>query len=129
VVDIAVFPFTPYPGSELHKELREQNLFPEEGETYDLLMAANLNNNYRMPKSWNEYVSDRQLRLLLIGGTLLFYGTQYLLRPWRLLASGARIIGNNPLTLTERVLYNLVRRFRRMGRGVAPEATSPQAIS
>jgi radical SAM superfamily enzyme YgiQ (UPF0313 family) len=118
--DVGIFPFTPYPGSQLHDELRAKNAFPPDGEEYDLLMAANLNNNYMHPRSWNEYVSDGQLRMLLITGAVLFYSTQFLFRPWRFLGFMKRVISMNPSTNGERVLVNLFQRFKKLSPASRP---------
>ncbi len=111
--DIGVFPFAPYPGSELHKMLAAKGAFPPDGDAYDRFLAATINNDYRNVRSWNEYLSDRQLQLMVVGAEVMFYCAQYALRPWRLAAMVVRLVTNNPVTNVERVLYNHADRFRR----------------
>jgi len=112
--DIAIFPFAPYPGSELQRELAARGMFPPEGDEYDRMLAANLNNNYSKPNSWNEYISDGQLRMLLVGGSMMFYALQYLFRPWRLIGTAKRLATDNPVTFLERVASNLLQRLMLM---------------
>jgi radical SAM superfamily enzyme YgiQ (UPF0313 family) len=125
--DIAIFPFAPYPGSELQRELSEKGMFPPEGDEYDRMLASNLNNNYSRPKSWNEYVSDSQLRMLLVGGSLMFYVLQYAFRPWRLIATATRLLTDSPSTLIERVMSNALHRLLLMKPNSAPD-TAAHAI-
>jgi anaerobic magnesium-protoporphyrin IX monomethyl ester cyclase len=108
--DVGVFPFTPYPGSALHDKLRSEGVFPSDSHEYDALLASNLNSDYLNAKSWNRNLGDRQLRAMLIGGTLLFYGSQYAFRPWRLAVTLGRVARGAPVTFMERVLYSLVER-------------------
>jgi anaerobic magnesium-protoporphyrin IX monomethyl ester cyclase len=112
--DIGVFPFAPYPGSALHDFLRARHAFPPEGPEYDQMLLRNCNNDYWHPRSWNEYVSNRQLRLLLIGGSALFYLSQYAFRPWRAIESIGRLAMGRPVTFMERVVANSLGRVRLM---------------
>lgn len=112
--DVAVYPFVPYPGSEFHEQLRATRGFPPEGDEYDQFLAFNCNNNYLGVRSWNEFLSDRQLKLLCSGAMLLFYGLQYLIRPWRLAASVFRVMTSRPTTLLERILDTFLSRQKRM---------------
>jgi len=117
--DIGVFPFAPYPGSALHDLLRARHAFPPEGPEYDRMLLANGTNDYWSPRSWNEQLSDRQLRLLLIGASALFYLSQYVLRPWRAAESIRRLATGRPITFIERVVANSLGRIRFMVGGKA----------
>lgn len=112
--DVGVFPFAPYPGSQLHDDLKAEGAFPDEGEAYDLMLAGNINNNYRSIRSWNKNMSSLQLQSAIIGGAMLFYGCQYLFRPWRLFSSIRRLAAAAPVTFLERVTYTGAMRVRRM---------------
>ncbi|MCC6142292.1 MAG: radical SAM protein [Candidatus Hydrogenedentes bacterium] len=118
--DVGVFPFAPYPGSEMHDELRQRGAFPESPEAYEMVLAANLNNNYGRPRSWNERLSDAQLRNVIVGTTVIFYLAQYTFRPQRLALTVYRLVAGQPITLMERVLANLLRRAPKMTPRVAP---------
>lgn len=110
VNDVAVYPFVPYPGSELHEQLRLTAGYPPEGDAYDLFLAHNCKDNYTGVRSWNESLSDFQLRLLCTVASMLFYLCQYAVRPWRLLATLFRIAASKPATLLERTVDTFVRR-------------------
>jgi len=129
--DIGVFPFVPYPGCALHDQLRARGAFPPEGPEYDRVLLGNGSNDYWRPRSWNESLSDRQLRVLLIGASLLFYVSQYSLRPWRVAQSIARLARRRPITFIERVTANSLGRIRFMlrrgPRSVADRPRLPQA--
>ena len=128
--DIGVFPFAPYPGSVLHDLLRARHAFPPDGPEYDRMLLANGTNDYWSPRSWNEYISDRQLQLLLIGASALFYLSQYALRPWRAAGSIGRLATGRPITFIERVVTNSLGRIRFMFGGKvalsAPIASAAQ---
>lgn len=109
--EVAVFPFTPYPGSELYRKLRKEGAFPTDHHAYDLVLANNLNSNYRSPRSWNEHLSSAQLRMLLVGSSLLFYALQYTFHPARVVSTCRRVLTSKPKTLIERVLMNYYKRY------------------
>lgn len=104
VNDMAVYPFVPYPGSEFHDELRKTHEFPPYGDSYDLFLAYNCKSNYSSIRSWNEFLSDRQLLILCTGSAMMFYLLQYLFRPWRFFASAWRFLRGRPITLLERTM-------------------------
>lgn len=110
VNDVAVYPFVPYPGSELHEQLRDAAGYPPEGDEYDLFLAHNCKDNYTGVRSWNESLTDLQLRLLCTFASVLFYLCQYTFRPWRFLATLFRIAASRPATLLERTVDTFVRR-------------------
>lgn len=114
--DVAVFTFVPYPGSVFHDELKARGAFPREGEAYDLFLANNCSNNYSVARSWNEYIGDMKLRLLCAGASMMFYGLQYLFRPWRFFMTLFRLVAGRPTTLLERAVDALARRVAGIAR-------------
>ncbi len=127
--DIGVFPFAPYPGSALHDELRARRAFPPDGPEYDRMLLANGTNDYWSPRSWNEHLSDQQLRVLLIGASALFYLTQYALRPWRAAESIGRLALGRPITFIERVVANSLGRIRFMFGGKVALSASVDSVA
>ncbi|MCC6142290.1 MAG: B12-binding domain-containing radical SAM protein [Candidatus Hydrogenedentes bacterium] len=128
--DVSVFPFSPYPGSKLHEQLREKGAIPPEGEEYDMVMALNLSNNYAQVRSWNDDLSARELRMAIIISSAIFYSTQFIFRPWRVAVSSWRLATGHPVTLMERVVVNGLARFGGMIRGVLVDrkATRPSTV-
>lgn len=112
VHDAPVYIFHPYPGSVLHKELRASGAIPGEGEAYDRFMALSLYNNYGNVTSWNKDISGAELRLLALGGMAIFYSSQFLFRPWRVISSMFRVARSNPSTLIERLPEVMLSRLR-----------------
>ena len=123
--DVAAHPFVPYPGSQFTEELRQSRGFPEDGEPYDLFLANNCNNKYSNIQSWNETISGKALQYICFSSMLLFYACQYVFRPWRFFSLTYRIARSNPLTLPERVIFNLFNRFKRLGSSKASEIDAP----
>jgi len=92
------------------------------------MLLANGTNDYWSPRSWNESLSDRQLRVLLVGAAALFYLSQYALRPWRAAESVGRLLRGRPITFIERVAANTLGRIRFMfRRGARSTPVAPVA--
>lgn len=103
VRDVAVFPFVPYPGSELFFQLvREERIV--KGKNYEAFLSGNVYNEVSGMTSWSEHISNRRLKLLTVAGMAWFYGFQFLFRPWRLIGSLRRLLSNSPRTMMERLL-------------------------
>jgi radical SAM superfamily enzyme YgiQ (UPF0313 family) len=127
--DVSVFPFSPYPGSALHAQLREKGAIPPEGEEYDMVMALNLSNNYAQVRSWNDDLSARELRMAIIISSSIFYLCQFGFRPWRIAVSSWRLAAGRPVTLMERVVVNGLARYAGMVRGSLLDRKSARAGS
>ena len=79
--DSSFIPYVPYPGSELYNQLKEQGEIHEMSDEYfnSLIPFSDLEH----AKSYNRYVTDRQLVWLRLAYFSLFYGTMFLRRPNR----------------------------------------------
>lgn len=135
VSDVPVYIFHPYPGCALHDEIRARGGFPPEGEAYERFLAMSYSSNFGKVRSWSEHISDRQLGWYSMGGMALFYGCQFLFRPWRILQSIHRLSTVGPVTMYERlpdVMYSKIARrvnlaLGRPGPGGAPRNPSEPA--
>ena len=78
--DVACFPFSAYPGTEMFDALLESGEIVM-GEEYfiGLLGYTDLPNSV----SYSEFISSRQLAFLSMAGMVFFYSLNYLRRPWR----------------------------------------------
>ncbi len=91
VIDISVFPFSPYPGSALFQQLHDKGKI-KLGDPY----FFSLLHYYTKPKevsSYSENFTQTQLLYLRLIGMSLFYGVSFLLRPiriWRLVRNVRR---------------------------------------
>jgi hypothetical protein len=75
-------------------------------------MALSLYNNYGNVNSWNKNISGTELRILALLGMAIFYSSQFLFRPWRVIESIARVARSNPTTLLERLPEVMLSRLR-----------------
>jgi anaerobic magnesium-protoporphyrin IX monomethyl ester cyclase len=103
VRDVAVFPFVPYPGSELFFQLIRDGKIVKGG-NYEAFLSGNVYNEVSGMTSWSEHISNRRLKLLTVGGMAWFYGFQFLFRPWRAIGSLRRLLANRPRTMMERLI-------------------------
>lgn len=98
VDDIACFPYSPYPGTELFAELvKKGRIVVDEDYFISLLGYTDIPNSV----SYADYIGSRQLALLNMGGMAYFYSLSFLLRPWRAATFfGAALLGRKSSKLT-----------------------------
>jgi radical SAM superfamily enzyme YgiQ (UPF0313 family) len=111
VRDVAVFPFVPYPGSELFLQLLDEGRIEKSGASYEAFLSGNVYNEVSGMKSWSEHISDRWIKILTVGGVAWFYLLQFLFRPWRSIESLYRLVTQQPKTMLERVLDGIFLNF------------------
>ncbi len=81
VQDVGVFLYSPYPGSKLYDELREEDMIGPPGDEYFLSLV-----NFMDPTSTTAFcknLSGRELKYWRLFGMASFFAISYLLRPWR----------------------------------------------
>jgi radical SAM superfamily enzyme YgiQ (UPF0313 family) len=107
--DISVWGFSPYPGSELFEETIRQRRIPLDDAYYDGLRSyADASRTH----SYNPNFSDRKLKVLRFIGTVLFYGLQWLIRPWRPFRIVYNLARGKQKSRGEMALANMIRRRR-----------------
>lgn len=112
VHDVPCFGFSPYPGSDLfNKLLREGKI--KRDETYDIFLAQLVYTSPTDRKSWSEKLPNFALPLLSLGGMAFFYSFQFLFRPYRFVELIIRIYKNQPHTMLELGLSNMIDDFWR----------------
>ena len=80
VDDVACFPYSPYPGTELFDSLVESGKIVVDEEYFiSLLGYTDLPNSV----SYAGFITSKQLALLNMTGMAFFYSLSYLFRPWR----------------------------------------------
>ena len=124
VEDCNIATFSPYPGSELYRELVADGSIPALDDAYfrNLILQFDFTSSASVCK----HVPAWQLMTLRIGGQLLFYGTAYALHPKRIVrlinsAFKSRFQANN---LFEQRLYDFLVRLR-MLRAVSRTVRNP----
>jgi radical SAM superfamily enzyme YgiQ (UPF0313 family) len=109
VDDLLVYPFSAYPGSELYRELVAAGRIDPMAPDYDrVLLGADYGDSENT--SWSEYFSARTVRTTAAAMMLVFYVGQFLLRPWRGIRVGARLVAGRPKTWFERAVSGQIRR-------------------
>jgi hypothetical protein len=95
VDDVGVFPFSPYPGSELFAELMEQGKVALDEPYFTSLLA------YTDPQhsvSYSEAVGSRTLSWLNLTAMAFFYGCSFTLRPVRFARLVAALVSKDTST-------------------------------
>ena len=80
VYDASVSMFSPYPGSELYDELRAKGQI-ELNDAYFLSLGSY--KDFSKTVSFTHGMGSRELSFYRLAGIALFYGAQYIRRPWR----------------------------------------------
>jgi radical SAM superfamily enzyme YgiQ (UPF0313 family) len=120
VHDMSISLFSPYPGSELYHDLRASGRIPELSDQYFLGLCAY--KDFSQSISYTDGLSPRVLNLYRIGGFLIFYGTQYAVRPWRVLRVLGNLMQHRQESRLDKSLQDLV---RRLGNRRKPHADLP----
>ncbi|MBT4489597.1 MAG: radical SAM protein [Rhodospirillaceae bacterium] len=109
--------FSPYPGSELYDELREQGTIPEISDEYFNSLLAQF--DFTLPKGYCQHVSGRELAIYRFLGMGSFYGISYLLHPGRLLRLVTKVFRADfqPRNLFEQRIYDNISRRRLLKQG------------
>ena len=109
--DSSFIPYVPYPGSELYKELKDRGAIAEMSDEYfnSLIPFSDLEH----AKSYNPYLSDRQLIWLRFAYFGLFYGIMYLRRPYRLFRIFYKS-GEKQVSRGEEILRTIIKRRRQL---------------
>lgn len=109
--DVPVFPFTPYPGTELFDQLVREGKIRQDDQGYDLWLSYNIYNTPASIRSWSEHIPNWLMKPLTIGGMGFFYSLQFIFRPWRLITMLSRLVRRQPRTFLERVLQEILANF------------------
>jgi radical SAM superfamily enzyme YgiQ (UPF0313 family) len=110
--DISISMFSPYPGSELFADLQQRGRLTDLSDAYFLSLASYTDVTETV--SWCEAMSKTEMAFLRLFGLALFYGAEYLFRPWRLLQTLTNLIFNRQESRLDKSLQDyLARSFKR----------------
>lgn len=112
VHDVPCFGFTPYPGSELFRQLLAEGKIKRDS-SYYLFLARLVYTSPLDRVSWSKKLPNFALPMLSIGGMAFFYFFQYLFRPWRFINLVIRVFKNKPKTMLEIAFSNMIDDFWR----------------
>ena len=110
VHDMSISIFSPYPGSELYHDLRKSGKIPALSDEYFLGLGAY--KDFSQPVSFTEGLSPRELNAYRIIGFLVFYGTEYAVRPWRLARLIQNLVQHRQESRLDKSLQDLAHRIR-----------------
>lgn len=112
VQDSSFIPYVPYPGSELYHQLAKANKIAPMSDDYfnGLIPFSDLEN----AKSFNPYLTDQQLVWIRYLYFLLFYGTMYLRRPWRIVQTIVNLFSGKQTSRGEEILRTMFMRKKQL---------------
>ena len=105
--DLSVFPFSPYPGSELFADLQKRGRLKLDDPYFYSL------SQYTDPGITNSYcdnISHRMLFLLTLLGMLLFYAIGYACKPQRFFRTAWNILRDRPESKLETSVQRVLRK-------------------
>lgn len=107
VDDLPLFPFSPYPGTELYNQLRQEGKLPELGNEYFASLGYM---DITDTRSYSSYIGTSELNLYRIAGMSTFYLVGYLRRPGRFLRTVRNVLRGRSDSVLEQNLVALLRR-------------------
>ncbi len=109
VNDLSFYNFTPYPGSELHRELVQNGVIVKDG-NYTETMRGFFPGLYTA-RSWNPRIPSWLLNASCVLGMGAFYVAQFLFRPHRVFLGFKRLVTKRPITMIELATFNFINRL------------------
>ena len=116
VVDVPIFDFTPYPGSELFERLLNEGIIQDLKDGYFESLGMNI--QVRNRRRYCRRVGPLELMLYRIIGMTGFYALYYLLRPAKLLGFFSNILSyrRSNSVFEQRIIQNIHKQTRKLGR-------------
>lgn len=108
VHDAGIFLFSPYPGSQLFEELRQEGRIPALNENYFRSLVAFM--DPFAPSQYCRHVRGLELSFWRFFGMASFFAVSYLCRPWRAVKLVRNVWKNEGDTVLEQRLGALVHR-------------------
>lgn len=122
VDDIPLFPFSPYPGTDLYEELRRDGTVPPPDDDYFARLGYM---DMTRTTSVCRCVGTRELNLYRILGMSAFYGIGYARYPWRIVRTLRNVLaGRSETVLEQRLVDHRQRRANRNAVSSASQATA-----
>jgi len=107
--DVSIGIFAPYPGSELYDELVKKNRITHDDNYWDKLSYVDITKN---PESYCNKVSAKWLIFYNWLGFLLFYSSNYLFRPKRIINTLSNLKSGKHESRGEMALSQIISRLR-----------------
>jgi anaerobic magnesium-protoporphyrin IX monomethyl ester cyclase len=127
VDDCGLYPFSPYPGSELYAYLRGKGVVGELNTAYFESLMSFM--QFKPSYTFCENVGLREIQMYRLVGMSLFYGLSYLLWPKRILRSLRNYREHRSDTIFEERFFGAIRRFRLEKRSAAEKAADAVPVA
>ena len=105
--DCLAYRFTPYPGSQLYNELKEN--FPKDLKEREAHYVGSIPNSLFSKDNWSEHYTQIELTLILVVSMGLFYSISYIRYPGRFLNTIKRIIKRQPTTMIDLLISDILK--------------------
>ena len=106
VHDMSIYPFSPYPGTELFDDLQKAGRILTLNDDYFFSLATYT--DLTSTTSYSEYISDKVLGRYRLFGMLLYYTVLYLRYPWRLIRTLRNVFSEQQESRLELSLRDLL---------------------
>lgn len=106
--DASLFPFAPYPGSELFQDLRRSGAIPAKLD--DNFFNSLCYVDFTRMQTYNKFMGKAWIRFYQFLGFSIFYLSNYLFRPWRPLATLWHLLSGRFESRGETVLAEMFKR-------------------
>ncbi|APR79847.1 Radical SAM domain protein [Minicystis rosea] len=127
VDDLQLYPFCPYPGTELYDELRREGVLPEMSNDY---FASLTFTEFGQTTSVCRHVPQKEIKAYQVFGMLLTQAVGYASHPSRILRTFANVARGRHDSIAERTLARVIRRgLAGLHRSSDVTPTSPTATS
>ena len=111
VDDIPLYPFQPYPGTEIFNDLVSKQRIKLNDQYFDSLATLSTGRLSPPDNSYSEHIGRLELYFYRCIGLLLSYSLSYLLRPRRIIRTAKNIFyTNKSATVFEQRLKDIIRR-------------------
>jgi radical SAM superfamily enzyme YgiQ (UPF0313 family) len=127
VHDVGVFLFSPYPGSQLFRDLQRDGLIPEKLDDDYFASLVNFMDPTSV-KAFSKHLSGRELAFWRFTGMACFFGLSYVFRPWRFIQFVRNVWKYESNTVLEQRVGAMIERFRltkkKSGEQPAPQVST-----
>lgn len=125
VHDVGIFLFSPYPGSQLFRELQEDGMIPKKLDDDYFASLVNFMDPTSV-KAFCKHLSGRELAFWRFFGMATFFAFSYLFRPWRFISFVRNVWNYESNTVLEQRVGAMIERFRMTKK--APSIPTPAAV-
>ncbi len=109
VDDVPLYLFSPYPGSEFHRQLREQGVISTMDNDYFASLGCFM--DLSQSSRYCAHIGPRELNFYRSFGMAAAYAVGYLVRPWRIVRTAMNLWRDQAITVLEQRLCDAKKRW------------------